>query len=114
MADPTPPSPDRSAALLFLAVRRGRNWESKLRVAWACAAAETPSPGPPSSTSLQFDTAPALDVTIWAHPPLAVPCPTCRARVGVRCVRPSGHQALDLHAARRVAADRAFAERYGP
>ncbi|TNC49558.1 hypothetical protein FHG66_10585 [Rubellimicrobium rubrum] len=28
--------PDRSAALLFLAVRRGRNWESKLRVAWAC------------------------------------------------------------------------------
>ncbi len=61
----------------------------------------------------QIDAAPVPDFTAWAHPVLAVSCPTCRRRVGQWCARPSGHRAMDLHAARRAKADRASMERYG-
>ncbi|WP_246082692.1 zinc finger domain-containing protein [Rubellimicrobium rubrum] len=71
------------------------------------------SGGPPWPSGLQIDAPPALDFTIWAHPVLAVPCPTCGAGVGAWCVRPSGHQALDLHSLRCLRADHAFLERYG-
>jgi hypothetical protein len=35
---------------------------------------------------------------------LDVPCPTCRAKPGSRCVRPSGHPAMNLHIPRDQAA----------
>jgi hypothetical protein len=49
-----------------------------------------------------------------ADPILAVNCPDCRAGVGVRCKRPSGHSGpfVDAHAARDLEADRQGA--YGP
>lgn len=41
----------------------------------------------------------------WPRDPaLEVPCPTCHARVGVWCKSPSGHKAMNLHAARDRAA----------
>lgn len=43
----------------------------------------------------------------WATDPrLAVPCPTCRQRAGVGCIRPSGHAGnfVKPHQARRDAA----------
>lgn len=43
----------------------------------------------------------------WEEDPrLSVPCPTCHARAGSRCRRPSGHSGLliDPHAARKRAA----------
>lgn len=41
----------------------------------------------------------------WPRDPsLEVPCPTCKARVGAWCRRPSGHKAMDLHADRERAA----------
>lgn len=58
-------------------------------------------------------TPPALDFTAHRHPTLAVSCPTCQARAGTWCKRPSGHQAQDLHKARGAAADAAFIERHG-
>lgn len=40
------------------------------------------------------------------HPVLAVACPSCQAKVGVWCKRPSGHKAFaQLHAPRKRAAD---------
>ena len=45
------------------------------------------------------------DFNAHRHPVLAVPCPDCRARAGAWCKRPSGHKAIDLHKARRDAAD---------
>ncbi len=34
----------------------------------------------------------------WPRDPaLEVPCPTCKAAIGSRCKRPSGHQASDVH-----------------
>lgn len=51
---------------------------------------------------------PRLDFTAHAHPVLAVVCPDCRADVGAWCKRPSGHKAMDLHKARKIAADRAW------
>lgn len=48
------------------------------------------------------------DFNAYRHPVLAVPCPTCRARAGAWCRRPSGHRAMSLHAARRRHADAAW------
>lgn len=45
----------------------------------------------------------------WARDPvLEVACPDCRAPVGARCRRPSGHAGplIDLHAGRDILADR--------
>ena len=53
------------------------------------------------------------DFTAYRHPVLAVPCPICRAAAGAWCRRPSSHVASDLHAARRVEADRLFMEQHG-
>ncbi len=42
---------------------------------------------------------------IWQREPiLEVACPTCHARIGRRCKRPSGHQAGDYHIARDLLA----------
>ncbi len=46
----------------------------------------------------------------WPRDPaLEIPCPTCRAGVGKRCKRPSGHVVFNkgVHAARDLAADAA-------
>ena len=41
----------------------------------------------------------------WPYDPaLLVACPDCRADVGAMCVRPSGHPAAAIHAAREPAA----------
>lgn len=41
----------------------------------------------------------------WARDPiLEVPCPDCRAPIGHRCKRPSGHKASSYHASRDHAA----------
>jgi hypothetical protein len=46
---------------------------------------------------------------------LAVPCPTCGKRAGAWCIRPSGHKAMMMHAARKAEADRVWeAGRYPP
>src|SRR4051812_48284209 len=50
----------------------------------------------------------APDFTAHRHPVLAVACPSCSARIGAWCRRPSGHSAMDLHADRRAAADAAW------
>lgn len=50
----------------------------------------------------------SLDFTAYRHPVLAVPCPSCRARTGAWCTRPSGHSAADLHTARRRDAQHAW------
>ena len=42
---------------------------------------------------------------IWPRDPiLEVACPTCRAPIGRRCKRPSGHDAGNVHAARDLLA----------
>lgn len=38
------------------------------------------------------------------HPVTRVPCPTCRAKAGAWCRRPSGHRAMNLHVDREQAA----------
>lgn len=38
------------------------------------------------------------------HPVTRVPCPTCKARAGTWCKRPSGHRAAELHVEREHAA----------
>ncbi len=50
---------------------------------------------------------PGCTVTWTRDPALEVPCPDCRAGVGARCRRPSGHAGAftDLHAARDLLAD---------
>lgn len=48
------------------------------------------------------------DWTAHRHPVLAVACPVCLAHAGAWCRRPSGHKAMDLHAARRGLADEAW------
>ncbi|SHM56635.1 hypothetical protein SAMN05444389_1143 [Paracoccus solventivorans] len=53
------------------------------------------------------------DFTAHEHPVLAVACPTCRAKAGAWCRRPSGHVASDLHKTRRIEADRLFIEQHG-
>jgi hypothetical protein len=55
----------------------------------------------------------AGDFTAFWHPVVAVACPDCGKRIGVMCVRPSGHRAADFHAARKTAADDAFIARHG-
>ncbi|MEW8092266.1 MAG: hypothetical protein AB2784_21885 [Candidatus Thiodiazotropha endolucinida] len=51
--------------------------------------------------------------TAYRHPVLAVACPTCGARVGVWCIRPSEHGAWDLHADRMKLADLVFIKQHG-
>ncbi len=119
---PEPPAPQASSAtLLPFTVQHGHAWKATRRAPWIATAAELPhhrlhDARAPSwlVSPQQIDRAPALDFTAWAHPVLAVPCPTCRRRVGQWCARPSGHRAMDLHAARRTTADRAFIDRHGP
>lgn len=53
------------------------------------------------------------DFTAHLHPVLAVRCPDCGKATGVWCIRPSGHRAGDLHAARRAVADLAFIAQHG-
>ncbi|TMV76755.1 hypothetical protein FGG78_27990 [Thioclava sp. BHET1] len=53
------------------------------------------------------------DFTAHRHPVLAVRCPTCGKAVGLWCIRPSGHQASDLHSARKGEADRVFIAQHG-
>lgn len=51
----------------------------------------------------------------WPRDPvLEVACPDCRAAIGVRCRRPSGHSGpfVELHASRDILADREG--KYGP
>jgi hypothetical protein len=55
----------------------------------------------------------AGDFTAFSHPVLATSCPDCKARIGVMCVRLSGHGAADFHKARKIAADDAFIARHG-
>ena len=117
-APPAPPEPP--ATLLPFAVQHGRAWKATRRASWIATATALPhhrlhDARAPSwlVSPQQIDAAPALDFTAWAHPVLAVPCPTCGKRTGQWCVRPSGHRAMDLHAARRASADRAFVERHG-
>lgn len=57
---------------------------------------------------------PGCDRSWPRDPVLDVVCPDCRAPVGVRCRRPSGHSGpmVALHAARDLLADRVGA--YGP
>lgn len=44
----------------------------------------------------------------WPRDPaLEVPCPTCHAKIGQACKRPSGHKAMDVHVARDKAAMKA-------
>lgn len=50
------------------------------------------------------------DFNAHAHPVLAVSCPSCKAAVGAWCRRPSGWRAMDLHKARKLAADDAWEE----
>lgn len=38
--------------------------------------------------------------------PRSIACPTCGAKRGAPCVRPSGHRAAELHAARIEQAER--------
>lgn len=54
-----------------------------------------------------------IDFTAHRHPVLAVSCPTCKARPGIWCQRPSEHRAHELHAERRGAADEIFIQQYG-
>ena len=112
MADLTPSTPQRFPSLCHLALRRSSGWRTRLDITWLDARVLL-SGGPPWPSGLQIDAPPALDFTIWAHPVLAVPCPTCGAGVGARCVRPSGHESLNLHALRCLRADHAFLERHG-
>lgn len=45
------------------------------------------------------------DALIGTVCPKSLPCPHCDAQPGKRCKRPSGHQAMQLHAARIAAAE---------
>lgn len=117
-----PPEPPKAApaTLLPFAVQHGRAWKATRRAPWIAAATELPhhrlhDARAPSwlVSPRQIDVAPDLGFTAWAHPVLAVPCPTCRKRTGQWCARPSGHRAMGLHAARRTAADRAFMDQHG-
>jgi hypothetical protein len=47
-----------------------------------------------------------VDFTAFRHPVLAVACPSCHARAGAWCKRPSGHRASDFHVSRKAKADR--------
>jgi hypothetical protein len=52
---------------------------------------------------------PSCDVRWPRDPVLEIPCPVCRAPIGVKCRRPSGHPIfglLDFHARRDIEADR--------
>jgi hypothetical protein len=51
--------------------------------------------------------------TKYWHPVLAVPCTSCEARAGIRCKRPSGHDAADFHKDRKSAADDLFIKMHG-
>ena len=59
-------------------------------------------------TAAAEDRAGKVDFTAFRHPVLAVACPTCRARAGAWCKRPSGHRASDFHASRKAEADRVW------
>lgn len=52
--------------------------------------------------------------TRYRHPVLAVACPSCRAKVGAWCKRPSGHKARHLHRKRGRDADRLWLEEGAP
>lgn len=45
------------------------------------------------------------DAVIGTVCPKSLPCPTCKVAPGVKCKRPSGHAATQLHAARIAAAE---------
>lgn len=49
---------------------------------------------------------PAPDFLAFESPSMAVPCPSCGARVGASCKRPSEHRANMLHKSRHEEADR--------
>lgn len=51
-----------------------------------------------------------VDFTAHRHPVQAVACPTCKAKVGTYCKRPSGHKAMNYHQARKEEADRVWKE----
>ncbi len=55
----------------------------------------------------------SVDFTAYRHPVLAVACPTCHARAGTMCRRPSGHRASDFHKDRKAEADRMFVVQHG-
>ena len=120
MPDFTPLTPGQSAALVRFAARHGRAWKVQLRAAWMDSSAEPGlhrlrnTHGPSWLAAFKLEAPATPDFTAYAHPVLAVPCPDCRRREGRWCVRPSGHQAMDLHDARRAAADRAFVDQHGP
>ena len=63
-------------------------------------------------TLFDDDSRETVDFTAYRHPVLAVACPTCGAKRGVWCRRPSGHKASHLHRARGALADDAW-ERQG-
>lgn len=49
----------------------------------------------------------------WPRDPiLEIACPSCRAKPGSQCRRPSGHRAAQYHAERDILADRQG--HYGP
>nr|WP_010400474.1 hypothetical protein [Paracoccus sp. TRP] len=54
------------------------------------------------------------DFTAFRHPALAVPCPVCRARVGIWCGNSIGLPSAELHTARGIEAERAFIDQHGP
>ena len=117
---PDDPHAPPTATLLPFTAQHGRAWQATRAAPWVAPATSPEghrvhdARAPTWRLGLQVDAAPSLDFTAWAHPVLAVPCPTCGRRAGARCVRPSGHQASDLHAARRALADRAFVDKHGP
>jgi hypothetical protein len=52
----------------------------------------------------------------WPRDPrLEVPCPSCRARIGSPCERPSGHRAAEIHIEReQKAVDEGFLSKECP
>lgn len=40
------------------------------------------------------------DVIVGSVCPWSIECPTCHVKPGVRCKRPSGHAAADMHVGR--------------
>lgn len=73
---------------------------------------EAPAPGTfhrPRELDAQHAARAAKTAENAALPERSVPCPTCKAKVGAPCVRPSGHKTFggEVHAPRRKAAEEA-------
>ena len=111
--------PEQATALALYAQAHGLDWKEELSFAWMAASAEPVlyrlhnTHGPTWLASVRLEAPPAPDFTAHVHPVLAIPCPTCRRRVGAWCARPSGHRAQRLHRARTAAADAAFIAQHG-